>query len=74
MVPEERVRYAVLWVIQEKGLLDMDLSKMSINEIIKEIALPLIQRMGQAKFKADVLTNLGMKVGKPSTSQEYDLT
>jgi hypothetical protein len=74
MVPEDRVKYAILWTIAEEKLLEKDIKNMTVEDLITEIALPLIQRTGQAKFKADVLTNLGMKVGKPSTSQEYDLT
>jgi hypothetical protein len=71
MVPEERIKFAILTTIIEKKLLTRDLSKMEIGDLIEEVILPIIQRVGQARFKADVLTNLGMKVGKPSSQQDY---
>ena len=68
---EDRVKYAILKTILDEGILDMDLSKMSAEEIIDKVMIPIIQRVGQAKFKADPLTHLGMKVGKPKDSMEY---
>jgi hypothetical protein len=70
---EDRVRYALLKTIHDKGILDMDLGNMSISDLIEKIALPILQRTGQARFKADPLTHLGMKVGKPSESIQHEI-
>lgn len=69
---EERRKYAMLYVITTEGLLEMDLSSMNETELIEKIIMPMLQRIGQAKFKADPLTHLGMKLGRPSESQRYE--
>lgn len=69
---DERVKYAKLSALIETGLLDKDIAKMSMKEIIDKIALVFIQRIGQAKFKADPLTHLGMFVGQESEAFNYE--
>lgn len=69
---EERKKYAMMYVITKQNLLDIDLSSMTEKELIEKIIMPMIQRIGQAKFKADPLTHLGMKLGKPSDTQRYE--
>lgn len=73
MGADDRIRFAVLWVIENHKLLDKDISKMDVYDIIREILLPLLQRQGQARFKADPLTHLGWKTGKPSDNIEHEL-
>lgn len=68
---EERRKYALLYVITENKLLELDLSSMSEIELIEKIIMPMLQRLGQAKFKADPLTHLGMKLGRPDESLRY---
>lgn len=70
---DNRRRYAVIRAILDNQILEMDISRMSANELMEKIILPILQRVGQAGFKADPLTHLGMKVGKPKDSMEYDL-
>ena len=68
----ERKKYAILYAIMENNLLDIDLESLTTEEIIKKVLMPILQRVGQAKYKADPLTNLGFKVGTPSRSQDYE--
>jgi len=68
----ERKKYAMLYAIMENDLLDIDLESLSTEEIIEKVLMPILQRVGQAKYKADPLTNLGFKVGAPSRSQLYE--
>ncbi len=70
---EDRVRYALLKTIRDKKILEMNLDDMSVENLIDKVILPLLQRKGQAKFKADPLTHLGMKVGEPTQSTDYEL-
>ncbi len=71
MNAEEKEIFSILFTVNEKGILNKPIDKMSFEELIKEIAIPIIQRMGQAKWKADVLTNLGMKVGKEDIASRF---
>ena len=68
----ERKKYAILYAIMENNLLEIDLELLSVEEIIEKVIMPILQRVGQAKYKADPLTNLGFKVGAPSRSQDYE--
>lgn len=68
----ERKKYAILYAIIENDLLEIDLESLSTEEIIEKVLMPILQRVGQAKYKADPLTNLGFKVGSPSRSQDYE--
>ena len=68
----ERKKYAMLYAIMENDLLEIDLESLSTKEIIEKVLMPILQRVGQAKYKADPLTNLGFKVGAPSRSQLYE--
>jgi len=70
---ENRRRYAVIRAILDNGILQMDISTMSANELMEKIILPILQRVGQAGFKADPLTHLGMKVGKPTDSMDHEI-
>lgn len=65
--------YAILYAIEQTGLLDKDLSTMSDSEIIKELIMPIIMRLGQASFKCDVLTNLGFKSALDQQEGKMDL-
>lgn len=69
---DERLRYAILYVIIEKDLLNKDMDLMTDKELLEDIIMPILQRTGQAKFKTDVLTQLGMKIGKASARTEWD--
>lgn len=68
-----RRRYAIIKAILDNEILEMDLSSMTANELMEKVMLPILQRVGQAGFKADPLTHLGMKVGKPTDSMEYEI-
>jgi hypothetical protein len=68
---DDRVKYAILKTIINEGLLELDIPSMSLDDMIEKIMIPLIQRVGQARFKADPLTHLGMKVGSPKDSMAY---
>ena len=68
----ERKKYAMLYAIMENDLLEIDLESLTTKEIIEKVLMPILQRVGQAKYKADPLTNLGFKVGAPSRSQIYE--
>jgi len=68
---DDRTAYAILYAIIETKILDKDIMDMNFKQLIEEIVMPIIQRVGQAKFKADPLTHLGMKLGNPSESQDY---
>jgi hypothetical protein len=68
---DERLRYSIMYVIMEQDLLNKDLDKLTDKELLEDIIMPIIQRMGQAKFKTDVLTQLGMKIGKASTRTDW---
>lgn len=67
----ERKKYAILYAIKENNLLEIDLESLTTEELIEKVLMPVLQRVGQAKYKADPLTNLGFKVGAPSKSQNY---
>lgn len=69
---DNRVKYAFLFAIMENNILDLNLLDLNIEEIIDKVLKPIIQRVGQAKFRADPLTHLGFKVGKTSTTLDYD--
>jgi len=69
---EERIKYATLFVIIEKDLLNKDLDTLTDKELLEDIIMPIIQRIGQAKFRADPLTHLGMKIGRSSARQDWD--
>ena len=69
---DERTRYAILYTIIENDLLNKDMNAMSDKELLEDIIMPIIQRIGQAKYKTDVLTQLGMKVGKASSRTDWD--
>lgn len=71
---KEREVYAVLYFLEESDFLNKDISNMSIEAILNEIVMPLMQRLGQARFKADVLTHLGYKVGQDYDLVEMDMT
>ena len=68
----ERLKYAIIYVIIEQDLLNKDMDLMTDKELLEDIILPILQRTGQAKFKTDVLTQLGMKVGKASSRTDWD--
>ncbi len=68
----ERKKYAILYAIMENDLLNVDFESLTTEEIIEKVLMPILQRVGQAKYKADPLTNLGFKVGAPSKSQNYE--
>ncbi|MBA7490918.1 hypothetical protein ES702_01461 [subsurface metagenome] len=65
--------YAILYAIEETGLLEMDLSSMTDMEIMTKLLMPLLQRIGQANFKCDVLTNLGFKSALDQQEGEMDI-
>lgn len=65
--------YAVLYAIQETDLLNRDLSSMTDDEIMKELLMPILMRLGQANFKCDVLTNLGFKAALDQEEGKVDL-
>jgi len=69
---EERIKYATLFVILEKDLLNKDLDTLTDKELLEDVIMPIIQRIGQAKFRADPLTHLGMKIGETSTRANWD--
>ena len=68
----ERKKFAILYAIMENDLLNVDLESLTTEEILQKVFMPILQRVGQAKYKADPLTNLGFKVGAPSRSQDYE--
>lgn len=65
--------YAVLYAIRETGLLEKDLSTLTDDEIITDILMPILMRMGQANFKCDVLTNLGFKASLDQQEGKFDM-
>jgi len=65
--------YAILYAIQETGLLERDLSLMTDDEIMTKLLMPIIMRLGQANFKCDVLTNLGFKSALDQQEGKIDL-
>ncbi len=72
MDTQTKKAYALLYGIKETKLLDLDIDNMSDIEIIEEIIMPLLQRLGQAIFKSDVLTNLGFKVGRTTRALSWE--
>ena len=68
---DERVSYALLYAIDEIKFFELDLDNMNEDEFIKKVILPIIQRIGQARFKADTLTHLGWKVGERTKQRDY---
>ena len=70
----DRIPYSILYcIIKEIKLFELPLDKMNENDIIEKIILPLLQRIGQAKFKSDVLTQLGFKVGRIQETTTHEL-
>ena len=68
---DERVSFAVLYVITKEKILEKDLENMTIEEMIEKILMPLLQDIGYAKFRADVLTHLGWKIGNVKDQMTY---
>lgn len=70
---DSKEKYAIFYWMNETDILNANLDEMSIDEIIEKFVMPLLQRLGQSKYKADVLTNLGWKVGQETGIGVYDL-
>jgi len=73
MDTEYKEKYAIFFWMKETNILNAKLEEMSMDEIIEQFVMPLLQRIGQSRYRADVLTNLGWKVGKETGIGEYDI-
>ncbi len=71
MNAEEKEIFSILYTIKKEGILNKPIHKMSLEELIEQVAIPIVQRLGQAKWKADVLTNLGMRVGSDVSPRSF---
>jgi len=70
---DSRKKLALLYVLMnEVNIFETDISKMTEKELIEKIVYPVIQRFGQAQFRADPLTHLGFKLGISSDTWRLD--
>lgn len=70
---DNRTLYSILHVLfKEIKIFELDISKMSENEIIEKVIMPFVQRLGQSRFRADPLTHLGMKLGTSTKRRDWE--
>lgn len=72
---ESRKKLALLYVLlNDIKIFEMNIGALNEVEMLEKIIYPIIQRYGQAQFRADPLTNLGFKLGVSKDSWNFEST